>query len=288
MLAEAFPNILFDAPPRSIVEIAYSRIGAHQITYIRSGKWTGETSAAQSDALGFGESIKLVWLLSGCMAIEDRDRRVAIKAGEALLARHSSDCLLAGSDDYESLVLRLHPSADPAWRDLVEAGGQELRIGCSSAAAAAHAGFMALLRQTNHDSTSELAVQSLFELVTRSANRGIVKPVSDPVAPSLYRARELIRQNIADPRYTPERLAHDLGLSRRSLYNRFADNGVTPAAFIRMVRLAQARQEIENDPSGATPLTTIALRNGFPDSSSLSHAIKSAYGVSPRALRGRR
>ncbi|CCE10389.1 putative AraC-like transcriptional regulator [Bradyrhizobium sp. STM 3843] len=287
-LAQAFPYVLFDAPPRSIIEIADRRIGAHHITYLRSGKWTGEASIAQAKALGFGETVKLIWQLSGSMAFENRNRRLAIKAGQALLMRHASDCVLTGSDDYECLMLRVHPGADPTWRDLVESGATELRLGCSNAAAAARAGLMALLRQPGHDSTSELAVHSLFELVTRSATREPLEPPSDRIAPSLYRARSLIQQNIADSDYTPERLAHDLGLSRRSLYNRFAESGVTPAAFIRMVRLAQAKREIESDPSAATPLTTIALRNGFPDSSSLSHAIKSAYGVSPRALRGHR
>jgi AraC family transcriptional regulator, positive regulator of tynA and feaB len=103
-----------------------------------------------------------------------------------------------------------------------------------------------------------------------------------------FRARWLVRRNIADFNYTPARLAHDLGLSRRSLYNRFAGCGITPAAFIRMVRLQQAKREIESDPKGTTALTTVALRNGFPDSSSLSHAIKANYGVTPKALRNPR
>ena len=115
---------------------------------------------------------------------------------------------------------------------------------------------------------------------------GIADPPSERIAPSLFRARWLIRENIADLSYTPARLAHDLGLSRRSLYNRFADCGITPAAFIRMVRLEQAKREIESDLRGITALTAVALRNGFPDSSSLSRAIKSNYGVTPKALRG--
>jgi len=144
---------------------------------------------------------------------------------------------------------------------------------------------LALMRQPHNDSTSELVLHSLFELATGSVNHGIADPPSEQIAPSLFRARWLIRQNIADLDYTPARLAHDLGLSRRSLYNRFADCGITPAAFIRMVRLEQAKREIESDPRGVTSLTTIALRNGFPDSSSLSHAIKANYGVTPKALR---
>jgi len=116
-------------------------------------------------------------------------------------------------------------------------------------------------------------------LATGSLNHGIADPPSEQIAPSLFRARWLIRQNIADLDYTPARLAHDLGLSRRSLYNRFAECGITPAAFIRMVRLEQAKREIESDPRGVTALTTVALRNGFPDSSSLSHAIKATMAL---------
>ena len=52
-----------------------------------------------------------------------------------------------------------------------------------------------------------------------------------------------------------------------------------------MARLEQARREIESDIERLTPLTTIALRCGFADSSSMSHAIKAAYGVTPTALR---
>jgi AraC-like DNA-binding protein len=123
---------------------------------------------------------------------------------------------------------------------------------------------------------------------TGSVNHGIADPPPEEIAPSLLRARWLVRRNIGDPGYTPGHLAHDLGMSRRSLYNRFAHAGITPAAFICRVRVEQAKREIESDPTGMTALTTVALRNGFPDSSSLSHAIRACYGVTPGALRNAR
>jgi AraC-like DNA-binding protein len=186
------------------------------------------------------------------------------------------------------LVLSFDAGAHPAWLNLVEQGENELVLKPSSAAAASAAGMMALMRQSHNDSCSELVLNSLFELATGSVNRGIADPPSERIAPSLFRARWLVRQNIADLNYTPAQLAHDLGLSRRSLYNRFAGCGITPAAFMRMVRLEQAKREIESDPTGIASLTTVALRNGFPDSSSLSHAIKANYGVTPKALRNAR
>jgi AraC family transcriptional activator of tynA and feaB len=222
------------------------------------------------------------------MTYEDKERAFAIHPGECFLTRSSSDYFLNVSENVEALVLSLDARVHPSWLDLVERGEKELVLKPSSAAAASAAGMMALLRHPHDDSTSELVLHSLFELATGPVNHGIADPPSEQIAPSLFRARWLVRQNIADFDYTPERLAHDLGLSRRSLYNRFADCGITPAAFIRMVRLEQAKREIEGDPDGITSLTTVALRNGFPDSSSLSHAIKANYGVTPKALRNAR
>jgi AraC family transcriptional activator of tynA and feaB len=284
-LTRNFPYVLFDVPPDSDGDITVRKIGAHAIAHLRTASWTAEATVGHADALGFGETIKLVWQLNGAMTYEDEERAFAINPGELFLTRSSSDYFLNMSEDYEGLVLTFDAGAHPAWLNLVGRGEKELVLKPSSAAAASAAGMMALMRQPHNDATSELVLNSLFELATGSVNHGIVDPPSEQVAPSLFRARWLVRQNIADLDYTPARLAHDLGLSRRSLYNRFADCGITPAAFIRMVRLEQAKREIESDPNGITTLTTVALRNGFPDSSSLSHAVKANYGVTPKALR---
>jgi AraC-like DNA-binding protein len=287
-LTQNFPYVLFDVPPESDGDVMVRKIGAHAIAHLRSASWTAEATVGHADAHGFGETIKLVWLLNGTMTYEDKERAIAINPGELFVTRSSSDYFLNISEGYEGLALTFDAGAQPTWLNLVERGEKELVLKPSSAAAASAAGMLALMRQPHNDSTSELALHSLFELATGSVNRGIADPPSEQIAPSLFRARWLIRQNIADLDYTPARLAHDLGLSRRSLYNRFADYGTTPAAFVRMVRLEQAKREIESDPGGITALTTVALRNGFPDSSSLSHAIKANYGVTPKALRNAR
>jgi len=287
-LTRNFPYVLFDVPLDSDGDVTVRKIGRHAIAHLRSASWTAEATARHADAHGFGEAIKLVWLLNGAMTYEDKERAIAINPGELFVIRSSSDYFLNIGEGYEGLALTFDAGAEPAWLNLVERGAKELVLEPSSAAAASAAGMLALMRQPHNDRTSELVLHSLFELATGPVNRGIADPPSDQIAPSLFRAHWLIRQNIADPDYTPARLAHDLGLSRRSLYNRFADCGITPAAFVRTVRLEQARREIESDPKGVTALTTVALRNVFPDSSSLSHAIKATYGVTPKALRNAR
>jgi AraC-like DNA-binding protein len=285
VLTQGFPYVLFDVPPESDGDIMVRKVGAHAIGHLRTASWAAEANARQADALGFGETIKVVWQLNGAMTYEDKERTFSVGPGELFMTRSSSNYYLNVTEGYEALVLTFNAEAYPRWLTAVGQGENELVLRPSSAAAASAAGVLALIREPHTDSTSERALHSLFELATGSVTHGCSDPPSEQIAPSLFRARWLIRANIADPNYTPERLARDLGLSRRSLYNRFGEYGMTPAAFIRMTRLEQAKREIEGDPGGITALTTIALRNGFPDSSNLSRAIRAHYGITPTELR---
>jgi AraC family transcriptional activator of tynA and feaB len=283
-LEHAYPYVLFDIPSGSDGQIAMRKIGPHLISHLRTASWTAEATVGHADALGFKKTIKLVWQLRGAMTYEDEDRTFPIRAGEIFVTRSSSDYFLNMSDDFEGLVLTFDARVHAPWLDRIRRD-DELVLKPSGAVAASAAGVLALLQQPGTDGTSELALHSLFELATGTVQRGRADPPSEQLAPSLVRAGWLIRQHIADRGYTPERLAFDLGLSRRSLYNRFADAGLTPAGFMRAIRLEQARREIETGERRS--LTVIALRCGFADSASLSHAIKAAYGVAPSALRRR-
>jgi transcriptional regulator GlxA family with amidase domain len=102
-------------------------------------------------------------------------------------------------------------------------------------------------------------------------------------SPLLARAALHVRRNLADSTYGPERLARDMGLSRRSLYLRLAAFGTTPGGLIRRTRLDRVRQDILLDRTRS--LLDIALANGFGDGASLSRAFRTAYGHPPRDLR---
>jgi AraC family transcriptional regulator, positive regulator of tynA and feaB len=66
---------------------------------MRTASWTAEATVGHADALGFGETIKLVWQLNGTMAYEDDERAFAIDAGELFLTGSSSDYCLNMSED---------------------------------------------------------------------------------------------------------------------------------------------------------------------------------------------
>jgi transcriptional regulator GlxA family with amidase domain len=102
-------------------------------------------------------------------------------------------------------------------------------------------------------------------------------------SPLLARAALHVLRNSADSTYGPERLARDMGMSRRSLYMRLATFGTTPGGLIRRTRLDRVREDILQDRTRS--LLDIALANGFGDGASLSRAFRIAYGHPPSELR---
>jgi hypothetical protein len=199
-LTRNFPYVLFDVPRESDGDIVVRKIGAHAIAYLRSASWTAEATVGHADAHGFGETIKLVWLLNGTMTYEDKERAIAIKPGELFVTRSSSDYFLNIGEGYEGLALTFDAGAQPSWLNLAARGEKELVLKPSSAAAASAAGMLALMRQPHNDSTSELVLHSLFELATGSINRGIADPPSEQIAPSLFRARSRLHSRATGPR----------------------------------------------------------------------------------------
>src|SRR5262249_20766946 len=128
----------------------------------------------------------------------------------------------------------------------------------------------------------ELAARTMIELALLST-RPPDREDDSRRSPLLARAAAHALRHSTDSTYGAERLARDMGMSRRSLYMRLAALGTTPRSLIRPTRLARAREEILEDRTRS--LSDIALRNGFADGASFSRAFRIAYGHPPSALR---
>jgi transcriptional regulator GlxA family with amidase domain len=101
----------------------------------------------------------------------------------------------------------------------------------------------------------------------------------------VHKAMLLMEQKLSD---TPdfEQLAAQLGLGRRQLERRFtADIAMSPAQYLRQLRLSQARWMLAH--TAATP-ADIALECGVGDGSRLAKIIRAATGMSPLAYRAAR
>jgi len=102
------------------------------------------------------------------------------------------------------------------------------------------------------------------------------------------RVRAYIDEHLGDSDLTPDRIAAEHFVSRRSLYNLFeADVGVSVARWIRERRLERAREDLADPALDDLGVAQIALRHGFVDPAHFSRAFRAAYGCSPSQYRRR-
>lgn len=79
-----------------------------------------------------------------------------------------------------------------------------------------------------------------------------------------------------------ETVAHALNLSVRTLQRRLAECGTSFRQVLEAARMGEVVQLLAD---GRVPLSTLAERLGYAEPSAFSHAVRSHFGLSPRALR---
>lgn len=100
----------------------------------------------------------------------------------------------------------------------------------------------------------------------------------DPAAPGetpdlAQAARRCIAQNAADPTFTIERAAKELGISRSHLTRVLTARGESARALLRDARRASALRALAADPTA--DLVVVARNSGFPSARALRDALKS-------------
>ena len=124
------------------------------------------------------------------------------------------------------------------------------------------------------------ATLELVLAVLRPAAAGGVRDL--PLRAAMER---FIEQHLTSMAITPDRIACEHGVSVRTVNRIFSTTGDTVGGVIRSRRLAHARDELA---TGAEPISVIAHRWGFFDSSHFHRAFKASYGLSPRDYRASR
>ena len=277
----AFPNLEVELGDEQLNRSIISRrIGRYAITQLEMPAVAVELNGKRAVAAGLGNHLKLVWQLAGRMRYEGPSRKFELAPGDLLVASMAEDYRVEMLGGHEALILIFDPADDPKWPTLA-ANALTIPIARQAGIMTAAGGVRALL-SAPQDRTGEFAARTMIDLALHSTQQ----PDRDDGArqPSLLaRAALHILRNSSDSTYGPERLARDMGMSRRSLYMRLAAFGTTPGGLIRRTRLDRAREDILQDRTRS--LLDIALANGFGDGASLSRAFRIAYGHPPSALR---
>jgi len=133
------------------------------------------------------------------------------------------------------------------------------------------------LRQVVLDALAkEILLMSLFKIAKATAGAHI--PVGEAEAVYIYRAKELILEELANPFSVPS-LAKRIGLSVYKLNNGFKGiYGMGASEFQLEVRMLKAHQVLsETD----TPVSVVAKNSGYSSHQAFEHAFKNLFDYSP-------
>jgi AraC-like DNA-binding protein len=130
--------------------------------------------------------------------------------------------------------------------------------------------------------------RQLLELLTLALDEGEgieIGLTSGVRAAHLARVDRVIRDNLANPRLSPEMVAQACGISKRYLHELFRHESGTVAQRIRERRLIAARDMLEAQPHRS--IAEIAYRFGLSEQAHFSRLFKSAFGETPTGYRAR-
>ena len=105
--------------------------------------------------------------------------------------------------------------------------------------------------------------------------------IEEPSADQIFldRVAEIVEENIRDGGFTVERLADEVGISRRQLERKLRGlTRLTPLGYFRLMRLKRAAQLLEKKVGN---VSEIAYRVGFGDPNYFSRLFRQTFGVAP-------
>ena len=104
-------------------------------------------------------------------------------------------------------------------------------------------------------------------------------------APTLREMRKWVEAHIECGQLTPDSLASNFAMSRRSMFRLFAMHGITPRQWLLDVRLDMAKRRLLERPPHGGWISQVAYDVGFVDSSHFSRCFKRKFGVAPKDVR---
>jgi AraC-like DNA-binding protein len=99
------------------------------------------------------------------------------------------------------------------------------------------------------------------------------------------RIKQHVAQHLADPALTVDAIARALNVSRRHLYNAFAEEPDGVAGYILARRLEACRRLFDDRGQAQRSITEIALGHGFQNMAHFSRVFRAHLGVAPSDYR---
>lgn len=273
------------------------QLGSGSIHQVRYG---GESRV---EAPPIDDVFLAIFTLTGHALLDQGDGEFNAPAGSLCILNPTRQLRLQLSEDFEQLTVKL-PS-ELLHRTLLESGASNLRQELSFNSRAylleQHTGsFTRLVRAICNDmsyNTSLLGqasvgphlAQTLAGLLINEFGHNYSDVLADnahsPTPALLRRAEEYMRAKLDQP-LTTQQVAREAGCSVRTLqlaFRRFRHT--TPGAWLRTLRLDEARQFLLRDADSMYSITDIAYRCGFNHLSKFAAHYRTRFGETPSQTR---
>lgn len=237
------------------------------------------------------DDVSLFFGRRGEARIEQNDRRVRLRPGDAIVVAHGRPVTSAWPDN-DAVVLRLPRAAFRHGVRIDDTGG--IRLDTTAGATRLLTTYVDATLGLAHDGlVPAVAARHLAELAsiavgealgsdggagTRRVSRGAV------AAARVAAMREVMARAFADPGLTMARVAHAIGVSERSGYLAFAALDLVFSDELTALRLDRAREALL---AGPRKIVDVALAVGFADLSHFNRRFRERFGATPSEVRRR-
>jgi AraC-like DNA-binding protein len=229
--------------------------------------------------------IKVVAQLRGSACFEQAGRRVLLRPGEWSVYDTSASYVVTNPASVTHLVMLLPRERV---RELGIAVDRVTVRRFSGRRGAGRLAYEQMLASFNETAALDAgaAADRLAELIgIAMLERAGVETDCSLSASARERVLAYVHANLRDPAMSLDRVAAEIGCSKRNLHKLFRDHGETLGAYIWQARLARIRTELAAPGLRKRSITEIAFSWGFNSSTHFSRSFRERYGVSPRSYR---
>lgn len=233
------------------------------------------------------DGLDVYFLSGGQMSFEDEQGTTQLNAGDIAVVNWNApfECR---ADSFEMLALGVPPQLrrQPHAR---QASPICRKMDRSSALSACLGTVLHSILETHR--TLALGEAAVLQTTVIEAVRYLDEPqlptLSTPQQEKLAQVKGRALQLLQIAELTPASLAHDAGISTRTLHRLFSLSGVTFCDWLREARLARCWNELADPRLNRSTIADIAFTWGFSDLRTFNRAFLTHYGVTPQTVRRR-
>ncbi|MGE4242606.1 helix-turn-helix domain-containing protein [Ramlibacter sp.] len=230
--------------------------------------------------------LKIVAPWQGSAVVQQEGREACARDGAWVIYDTTGSYEIANPERVDHLIVMVpHESV----------GERSLRVGDAMARRFGANGISRVALETMRNTylelphMSESAARGAGELITRLVQLSLMEATGQETALTQREAlrdriRAYVQQHLRDSALSADSIAAALNCSRRHLYNAFAGEGESIAAYIQRQRLQACVRELQQA-SAQRPITDIALSWGFGNPSHFSRVFRDHTGKSPSEFR---